>query len=97
MDQTALPFCFTEGATYADKGEKNVWVRGGASGLEKRQCTVQVTIFADGQPGVKLLIIFKGTGKQITLYERVSLYFSHLNMNLQTDFFSHAGTLRSKS
>ena len=63
VDKNPLSFCFTEGATYADKGEKTVWVRGDASGLEKRQCTVQVTIFTDGQPRVKPLIIFKETGK----------------------------------
>ena len=35
MDQTPLPFNFSGGDTYADTGEKSVWVRGGASGLEK--------------------------------------------------------------
>ena len=62
MDQTPLPFCFNDGETYADRGERSVWVRGGASGLSKRQCTVQLTIFADGQPRVKPLLIFLGQG-----------------------------------
>ena len=35
IDQTPLPFTFTDGGTYADKGEKSVWVRGGASGMDK--------------------------------------------------------------
>ena len=43
MDQMPLPFTFTNGGTYADKGEKTVWARGGASGMNKRQCTVQLT------------------------------------------------------
>ena len=41
MDQTPLPFSFTSGDTYADTGDKTVWIRGGASGMDKRQCTVQ--------------------------------------------------------
>ena len=32
VDQTPLPFTFTE---YADTGDKAVWVQGGASGLDK--------------------------------------------------------------
>ena len=52
VDQTPLPFCFFNGETYADTGEKSVWVRGGASGLEKLQCNVQLTFFADCQPQV---------------------------------------------
>ena len=76
MDQTPLPFSFCEGPTYADTGEKTVWVRGGASGMEKRQCTVQLTIFADGEPRVKPLIIFKGKGLRIPLREKVKTRFS---------------------
>ena len=63
VDQTPLPFCFADGATYADTGDSTVWVRGGGSGLEKRQCTVQLTLFADGKTRVKPLIIFRGKGK----------------------------------
>ena len=40
VDQTPLPFTFTDGTTYEDTGASTVWVRGGASGLDKRQCTV---------------------------------------------------------
>ena len=72
MNQTPLPFMFASGETYSRTGEKTVWVRGGASGLDKRQCTVQLTVFADGEPRVKPLLIFKGTGARITLRERVS-------------------------
>ena len=52
MDQTPLPFTLCDGPTYAEKGEKTIWVRG-ASGLEKRQCTAQITLFADGVPDNK--------------------------------------------
>ena len=30
VGQTPLPFSFTSGGTYADAGDKTVWVRGGA-------------------------------------------------------------------
>lgn len=59
MDQTPLLFTFASGETYSQTGEKTVWVRGG---LDKRQCTVQLTVFADGEPRMKPLLIFKGTG-----------------------------------
>ena len=65
------PFAFTSGETYTDIGDKTVWVRGGASGLDKRQCTAQITLFADGVPRVKSLLIFEGKGKRFTLRERV--------------------------
>ena len=71
MDQTPLPFTFCDGPTYADTGECSVWVCGAASGLEKGRCTAQVTIFADGEPRVKPLLIFRGTGKRIALEEKV--------------------------
>ena len=48
-----------------------MWVRGGASGLDKRQCTAQITLFADGEPWVKPLLIFKGKGKRISFMEKV--------------------------
>ena len=44
VDQTPLPFSFTSGGTYADTGDKTVWVRGGASGLDKQQCTAQIAL-----------------------------------------------------
>ena len=69
MDQTPLPFTFSDGETYADKGDHSVWVRGGASDLEKRQCTVQLTIFADGETRVKPLVLFRGKEKRNTLVE----------------------------
>ena len=70
MDQTPLEFCFnTKGATYNTTGKKTLWCRTTASGHEKRQCTIQLTIFADGQLRVKPFVIFKGTGKHIPAKE----------------------------
>ena len=37
-------------------------VRGGASGWDKRQATVQLTVFADGVARVRPLLIFRGLG-----------------------------------
>ena len=71
MDQTPLPFIFSGGETYACMGEHSVWVRGGASGLDKCQCTGQLTLFADSEPRVKPLLIFRGTGKRIALSQLV--------------------------
>ena len=87
MDQTPLPFSFTQGSTYADRGEKSVWIRGGASGLDKRQCTVQLTLFADGEPRVKPLIIFRGKGKRIAVAERAS-YDSRVIVQFQANAWS---------
>lgn len=47
------------------RGAKAVWHRGAGSGLDKHQSTVQLTIFADGEPRVKLLLIFRGKGLRI--------------------------------
>ena len=83
VDQTPLPFSFTSGPTYKTTNSPSVWVRGASSGLDKRQCTVQLTIFADGKPRIKPLLIFRGTGKRIPLREtvrydkRVTVLFQH--------------------
>ena len=66
IDQTSLESCFnTKGATYSTTGEKTVWARSTGSGHDKMQCTVQLTVFADGEPRMKPLLIFKGTGQRI--------------------------------
>ncbi len=56
--------------TYANTGDKTVWVRGGPSGLDKRQCTA---LFADREPRVKPLLIFRGLGKRISLRKKVTI------------------------
>ena len=70
MDQTPLPFVFDDGKTYADKGSSEVWCVSGSSGLDKRQCSVQLTIFADGVSRVRPLVIFPGNGLRITRKEQ---------------------------
>ena len=70
VDQTPLPFAFNSGQGYAETGSSTVWHRGTKSGLEKRQCTVQLTIYADGIARVKPLIIFRGKGLRISTSEK---------------------------
>ena len=82
MDQTLLPFSFTDGPTYDTTNASTVWVRGAGSGLDKRQCTVQLTIFADGEDRVKPMVIFRGTGKRISLREKV-LYDKRVSVVFQ--------------
>ena len=63
MDQTPMAFVCGGGKTYNKSGKKSIWMRGSKSGLEKRLCSVQLTVFADGKARVKPMIIFKGAGK----------------------------------
>ena len=67
MDQTPLP---DDGKTYDIAGSKEVWSASAASGLDKRQCTGQLTVFADGKQRVRPTIIFQGQGKRISKTER---------------------------
>ena len=70
MDQTPLPFVLNDRKTYDDTGATEVWCASAASGLDKRQCTVQLTAFADGVSRVRPLVIFRGQGKRIAKTER---------------------------
>ena len=49
-----------DGKTYDKKDVKEVWAQSGQSGLDKRQATVQLTVFADGIDRVRPTIIFRG-------------------------------------
>ena len=70
MDQTPLPFVMGDGKTYNQTGSKEIWCTSGSSGLEKRQWTVQLTIFADGVSRVRPLVIFRGKGLRIKAEEK---------------------------
>ena len=79
MDQTPLPFISDDGTTYEHQGSKDVCCKSSAPGLEKRQATAQITVFADGIPRIKPLIIFKGlriSAEEKKVWEsRVTLFF----------------------
>ena len=64
MDQTPLPFVMDDNKTYESKGAEEVWCVTGASGFNERQCTAQLTIFADGSV-LPPLQSFQGQGKRI--------------------------------
>ena len=68
--QIPLPFILDDGKIYNETNEKDVICKTGASGLDKRQYTAQLTVFADGVPRVKPLLIFRGKGLRITKKER---------------------------
>ena len=57
IDQTVLRFVLVNGKTYDKKGVKEVWAQSGQSSLDKRQATVQLTVFADGVGGVRPTVL----------------------------------------
>ena len=82
MDQTPLPFVLDDGKSYDSTGAKEVWCSNASSGLDKRQCTVQLTIFADGVSRARPTIIFRGQGKRISPNEMRS-WDSRVNVMFQ--------------
>jgi hypothetical protein len=62
-DQSPLPFEHLKGRTYAKKGDRTVRLKEGKSGHDRRQCTLQIAVFADGVMRRKPLLIFKGKQK----------------------------------
>jgi hypothetical protein len=84
MDQTPLPFVLNDGKTYNSQGVKEVWTASAAPGMDKRQCTVQLTVFADGVPRVKPMLIFRGKGNRIPKSERRIRQTSHREVSAQS-------------
>ena len=72
MDQTPLPFVLDDGKTYDKKVVKEFWAQSGKSGLDKRQATLQLTVFADGVDRVRPTVIFRGKGLRISDNEKQS-------------------------
>ena len=70
MDQTPPPFVMDDDKTYNQSASKEIWCCSGSPGLEKRQCTVQLTIFADEVSRVRPLVIFLGKGLRIKAEEK---------------------------
>ena len=75
VDQSPLPFVNTTKRTYelVKKGDKyhKVWIAQPGSGLEKRQCTLQICVRAAGEQP-RLAIIFRGKGMRISDDEKAS-------------------------
>ena len=80
VDQVPSPFVVDQDKAYADKGSKQVWVSQPASGLEKRQTTLQLYIRASGEQTIKPAIVFREkrniTSDELAKYDkRVDVYF----------------------
>ena len=60
MDQSPLAFEFLRGRTYTKRGSRTVRLKAGKSGHDRRQCTLQIMVFADGVLRCKPLLMFKG-------------------------------------
>ena len=78
MDQTPVPFEFLEGQTYNQIGDRTIWVQSSRSGWDKRQGTIQLTVFADGIPCVKPLVFFRGKGTGPTIINEQRQYDNHV-------------------
>jgi hypothetical protein len=78
MDETPIPFEYSEGKTYNKRGEKTVTVHIARSGWDKRQVTLILYIFADGIPRIKPKLIFHGTPTEEggVIWERESHLYS---------------------
>ena len=73
MDQTLFPFVRDNGKTYDKKDVKQVWAQSGQSGLDKRQATVQLTVFTDEVDRVRPIFIqqpLQGKGCWISAKEK---------------------------
>ena len=77
VDQSPLPFVIDHKRTYEvieeDQRYRKVWIQQPRSGLDKRQCTLQVCIRAEGEQP-KIAIIFRGTGKRLKESERLAYH-----------------------
>ncbi|RPA94156.1 hypothetical protein L873DRAFT_1475290 [Choiromyces venosus 120613-1] len=74
IDQTPLLFEYLEGKTYNQSSKKTIWAQSSKSGWDKRQATIQLTVFADGVSWVKLLVFFRGQGIGPTILIERNLY-----------------------
>ena len=79
VDQVLLPFVVDQSSTFEEKGSKSVWVRQVGSGLDKRQCTLQLCIRPEGSQ-IPPAIIFRGAGnvkqdEKARYDQRVHVYF----------------------
>ena len=86
VDQVPMPFAIDTNSTYEVNVPKEnrrnhlVWVAHPGSGLEKRQCTLQVCISPESK--VRITIIFRGSGKRISLDE-IKAYHPDVDVYLQ--------------
>jgi len=94
MDQTPLPFEYLEGQTYSPIGEKTIWAQSSSqSGWDKRQGTIQLTVFADSIPRVKPLIFFRGKGVGPTILAEKQLYDSRVVVKFNPTAYANSSNM----
>ena len=77
VDQGPLPFAVSTHKTYehinsgVKQHDHKVWVSQPGSGLEKRQCTLQVCVQPERNQ-LRLAVIFRGKGKRISSDEKAA-------------------------
>ena len=94
MDQTPLPFELLSGQTYEPKGFKTVWVKGATSGWDKRQATLQLTVFADGEMRVLSLIFFKGKGIGGSILREMLLYDPRVKVKFNPTAYANSENIQ---
>lgn len=93
MDQTPVPFEYLEGRTYNQIGEKSIWLQSSKSGWDKRQGTIQLTVFADGVARVKPLIFFRGKGTGSTIVSEQRLYDNRVVVKFNPTAYANSSNM----
>ena len=93
MDQTPVPFEYLVGKTYNLVGEKTVWLQSSKSGWDKRQGTIQLTVFADGIPRVLPLIFFRGQGTRPTIVREREEYDPRVVVKLNPTAYANSSNM----
>lgn len=93
MDQTPVPFEYLEGRTYNQIGEKSIWLQSSKSGWDKRQGTIQLTVFADGVARVKPLIFFRGKGTGSTITSEQRLYDNRVVVKFNPTAYANSSNM----
>lgn len=89
VDQVPLPFAIDKSKTYilpvptSERRDYRTWVSTSGSGLDKRQCTLQIC-FSPGNTKIKIAIIFRGKGKRIT-DDELKAYHRDVDVYWQTN------------
>ena len=96
IDQTPVPYEFIGGHTNDIKGEKTIWMQASQlSGWDKRQGTIQLTIFADGVPRVKPLIVFRGKGVGQTILTEAQKYDNRVIVKFKPTAYANSENIVS--
>lgn len=77
LDETPIPFQFTDDMTYSLRGEKTISTRSQRSGWDKRQATVMLTIDASGSLELVPLLVFRGEDSKKTgsIFDKESRFY----------------------